>query len=270
MSEPLPIRMLALDLDGTVLGPDRKPHPETAAAIHEALAAGLAVVLASGRMPLSIRRVAGELGISPAVVGLNGALVETETGERLHTGTVGQAAQDAVVDYAYATRVHLSVYDETGVSYAFDSEWGRRYAERVGGISPSVLPEAELRAMAAYKLLFADDPEAIVRHRAAIAPSLSEDDATITESEPDYLEFLPPGVSKAGGLELLARRAGIVPAQVAAIGDYLNDVEMLTYAGLSGAMGNAHPEVKRVAGVVVGTNADGGVAEFIRSYVLQR
>ena len=84
-----------------------------------------------------------------------------------------------------------------------------------------------------------------------------------TDSEPHFMEFLAPGTSKASALREVGMRLGIPAYETAAIGDYLNDLEMVTYAGIGAAVGNAHPVLRENANVTVSTNEAGGVAEFV-------
>ncbi len=269
-SPTTPIRLLAMDLDGTVLGPDRLPHPRSAELIRAASAAGIRIVLASGRMESSIGLIGESLGVPFARVSLNGALVLDDEARELAGTKVPPRAGAAVVGYAVENRVHVSMYDREGVLYAFDSEWGRRYAARVVGARPRLADPELLKTGAFYKLLLADDAGRIPEHARNVLPLLDPADVDLTESEPEYLEFLPKGTDKSTGLRTVAEHYGIPREATAAIGDYLNDVAMLRWAGLSGAVANAHPQAKAAADVAVGPNTEGGVAEFIERYVLQR
>ncbi|RYG88042.1 HAD family phosphatase [bacterium] len=263
------IRLLALDLDGTVLRKDRHPHPASAAAIRAAHEAGVTIAYASGRSSASIARVAEEIGVNGARISLNGALVRDETGKIVSSTRVPQKAGAAIIDYAVANQVHVSMYDEDQVLYAFDSEWGQRYASRVIGARPLIVDPEELKTRMFNKLLLADDAARIPTHAAAMAERLDRADVDPTESEAEYLEFLPAGTNKASGLTKIAESLGITAAETAALGDYLNDREMIAWAGVSGAMGNAHPDLKALASVTVGHHEEGGAAEFIERYVLQ-
>ena len=263
------IRLLALDLDGTVLKKDRHPHPASAAAIRAAHAAGIQIAYASGRSSASILRVAEEIGVYGARISLNGALVRDERGAIVSSTRVPRRAGAAIIDYAVSNRVHVSMYDEDQVLYAFDSEWGRRYAGRVIGAQPLIVDPEELKTREFNKLLLADDAARIPVHAAALSERLDAGDVDPTESEAEYLEFLPRETNKASGLTKIATSLGIPASDCAALGDYLNDREMLAWAGLSGAMANAHPDVKSIASVVVGHHEEGGAAEFIERYVLQ-
>lgn len=263
------IRLLALDLDGTVLTKARHPHPASAEAIRRAREAGVQIAYASGRSSASIARVAEEIGVGGARISLNGAFVRDENGDVVSSTRVPRRAGEAIIRYAVENRVHVSMYDEDQVLYAFDSEWGRRYASRVIGARPMIVDPEILVTREFNKLLLADDEAKIPIHAAAMAERLLPGEVDPTESEAEYLEFLPHGTNKASGLQKIARSLGIAPHEVAALGDYLNDREMIQWAGLSGAMGNAHPDLKRLADVTVGHHEEGGAAEFIERYVLQ-
>jgi hydroxymethylpyrimidine pyrophosphatase-like HAD family hydrolase len=87
--------------------------------------------------------------------------------------------------------------------------------------------------------------------------------STVTFSKPNYLEILPVGVNKAKAVGVLAQFLGVALSEVAAIGDGLNDLEMLSEVGFAIAMGNASDRVKAAAGLVVGSNNEAGVAQAV-------
>ena len=105
---------------------------------------------------------------------------------------------------------------------------------------------------------------------AQFAQAYSErvNDAVLVSSEANYLEILPAGVSKGNALKYLAEYLRIPLREIIAVGDNLNDVEMLSEAGLGVAMGNAHPELKKVADHVTDSNDNDGVAKLIEHYLL--
>jgi hydroxymethylpyrimidine pyrophosphatase-like HAD family hydrolase len=127
----------------------------------------------------------------------------------------------------------------------------------------------EVRQMNLLKLILIDHPSAIKGHHDALADLLSPRLGALTESEPEYLEVLSPEASKGLGLKVLSESLSIAQSETAAIGDYLNDLEMVQWAGIGAAMANAQPEVKSIAQVEVATNNDAGVAEFI-DYLIER
>jgi hypothetical protein len=87
----------------------------------------------------------------------------------------------------------------------------------------------------------------------------------LTESEGKHIEVCDPSVNKAVAVQFVVERAGGQREQVAAVGDGMNDLEMLQWAGLGAAMGNASDRVKQAADVVIGSNAEGGLAEFLKA-----
>jgi Cof subfamily protein (haloacid dehalogenase superfamily) len=118
------------------------------------------------------------------------------------------------------------------------------------------------------KLMVIGEPERIRKILVEGHKTFDANQVELTESEPEYLEFLPAHVSKGQALDRLSRYLGIEQHNVMAIGDYLNDVEMISWAGYGVAMGNAMAEVKAVAQAVTTTNNEGGVARAI-AIVLQ-
>lgn len=255
--------LIAIDLDGTLLTGERTPHFRHIEAIARARAAGMTVVLASGRIRPSMRPFAEPLGVETPMICSNGGHVLGPDGEEVSVDLLDKSVFDMVCEYARETGVHVSVYTRDQLLYLRETEWGFAYARRVRSTIPTVVTIEEARATEMLKVLFIDQPDRIQQHLAYMAPRIDPTKCRLTESEPEYLEFLPPSVSKGRALARLADAMGIPQTRVAAIGDYLNDLEMITYAGHSAAMGNAAPAVKAAAGRVVGTNEEGGVADFI-------
>ena len=112
------------------------------------------------------------------------------------------------------------------------------------------------------KLLFIGPPDLFPRFSAELGEVLVHP-CTLVNSEPDYFEVLPPGVSKGTALQELASCLGLVLSQIVAFGDSLNDIEMLEAAGLGVALGNAHPALARRAGVVIGHHGTDTIARFL-------
>jgi len=133
---------------------------------------------------------------------------------------------------------------------------------------PGLATADQVRRMSLLKLILIDNPAVIRRHRDELGALLPSDIAFLTESEPEYLEVLSPNANKGLGLKTLSESMGIRQDETAAIGDYLNDVEMVRWAGIGAAMANAVDEVKLAADIHVRSNDDGGVAQFI-DYLLE-
>jgi Cof subfamily protein (haloacid dehalogenase superfamily) len=263
------IELLALDLDHTTLTEERKIHPDNFAAVQRAVSAGIKVVLASGRMMLTMLPFADQLELTSPLICCNGALVVDESRETLFERVVPLEIFDLLLKYAEEKELQVNAYSKNELLILKSSGWLQEYSRRVRSVQPIHVTVEEARAKPLLKVLFLDDAEAVVRHRTNLEPLIRPELARVTVSEPEYLEFLPSNVSKGESLAFLAKRLGIEQTNVAAIGDFDNDVEMLAWAGLSAAVANASEPAKNAASILVSSNEDGGVAEFIDHYVLK-
>jgi len=263
------IRLLAIDLDGTLLTPSRTIEPKSIEAINRATEAGVIVLLASGRIRPSMSKFAQIVGLAngPMICG-NGTHAMLSSTEELFYRPLDRLAQDTLIAYAQANDLHLNLYSRDHFYFLKDTAWGDIYRSRVETIVPETLTTSP-HEVPCIKAMIVDEPERIAGHLAHLGPTMEPLGTRATESEPEYLEFMDSGASKGDALAAMADRLGIMQSESAAIGDYLNDVEMLEWAGLSGAMGNGHPAAKSAANVVVRSNEQGGVAEFIEQFVLK-
>jgi len=259
----MPIRLLAIDLDGTLLTKERVPHPDNVRAIRRAIESGITVVPASGRIADSIRQFSDALCLDGAMICCNGAHVFGEDGgELLHVGLASQAV-DITVDYVERSGVHVNVYTRKTMYFLGESEFGEMYRRRVRAVIPELTTADRVRAMPLLKLILIDHASEVPQHRIALEAILEPSIAALTESEPEYLEVLSPSANKGLALKALSESMGIRQEETAAIGDYLNDVEMVQWAGLGAAMANAAAEVKSAADMTVPSNDEAGVAWFI-------
>lgn len=262
-------RLLAIDLDGTLLRSDRTPHPENVTAINRARQAGIRVVLASGRISMSVLDFSRTLGLDGAMICSNGGHVQgPDNSELLHLGLSKEAVKIAL-EYTEQANVHTSAYTRDNLYFLGQSEWGEKYRQRVRIVMPEIATVQEVTDMNLLKLILIDEPDRIQRHRLELERLLPQSLAALTESEPEYLEVLSPDANKGRGLKVLSESLGMQQQETAAIGDYLNDLEMVSWAGIGAAMGNAADEVKKVADLQVPTNEEAGVAFFI-DYLLER
>ena len=245
--------LVAADLDGTLV--DRAVTwadglPEALAGVR---AAGVPAVVCTGRMLQSVQRVAARLGITEGpVVCYQGALVaDIGTGEWWrHTPMDGDAAAE-VVRHVRSLGRQLNAYIDDRLYVEELTPWARRYADHVEvGIESVPDLEDEVRRRPPTKLVLVtsvDDVDAIL-------PGLQKrwtGRLYVVRSQPEYIEFADASVSKSGALAWLCDRLGLPRDGVVTLGDGMNDVDMLLWAGLGVAVAEAAQPVRDAADIVV-------------------
>jgi Cof subfamily protein (haloacid dehalogenase superfamily) len=262
-----PFRLAAVDLDDTLLGPDHRISPRNAAAVQTLKDAGIFVVIASGRMHASTSPFAEELRLDTPVVSYNGALVQVPaTGEIYHHVPVSAEIAAEIADFAEANRLPLNYYLEDKLRVKERTGWSDLYHSRTGSEIHVVGSLRQYEGREPTKLLLLGEPERI-KEWSALFKSRYGDRLNVLISNPDYLEFIAPQVSKAYGLEAVGHRTGIAAEEMIAFGDSGNDVAMLEYVGCGVAMGNARAEVKAVADYVAPRSDEDGFALAVEACI---
>ncbi len=256
-------RLVATDIDGTLLSPEDLVPPRAAAVISRLVADGVAFVLVTGRPPRWIPPVVTQLPMARFAVCANGGVLYDAAEDRvLWARTIDPAtlAELAAVIAETLPGSRLAVEgvggDAAGDHFIAEPDYVHAW---VGGDNHTV-PRADLLGRPAVKMLIRDSELSSAAMLAALAPRVG-DLADLTYSHPRGLvEVSPAGVTKATGLAEVAQRLGIEAADVVAFGDMPNDLEMVRWAGHGVAMGNAHPALKDVADEVTASNAEDGLA----------
>jgi len=291
-------------MDGTLLDSRSQVLPSSVAAIKAALAAGVGVMLATGKArpaAMSAMQKVGLLG-DGLVVGRNnpglflqGLAVHGFDGELIGGGCLTSDIVASAFQYSVSTGTPICGFlgDECvtiGSMTPEIEELHTRYYEPLAAVAPSV--DAVLAACSSSsflsagdqsssgnlktifptkmrKLLFMTSPDIV---STVLKPywetRLLETDVTTMQAVPEMLEIVPRGCNKFVGLQQLLRHAALPVDAVMAIGDGGNDFELVQGVGVGIAMGNAVPEVKKAAVEVMASNDDGGIAEAIEKYIL--
>ncbi|NEE01600.1 Cof-type HAD-IIB family hydrolase [Phytoactinopolyspora halotolerans] len=256
-----PPRIVATDLDGTLLRSDGSISPRTLSAIRQAEDAGATVIFVSGRPPRWLDILAGAVGSHGLAVCANGALVYDVAGRRI----VEQypLAADAAMEVAHALRAAVP-----GVTFAMERElvYGKEPAFRHRWVLPQGALECELEVLLAEPVakLLARHDEMAPAEFIKLGTDVIGELATATYSDGQaLLEISAPGISKASTLAALCAERGVGADEVVAFGDMPNDVLMLEWAGTSYAMANAHPDVVAAADARCASNDEDGVAEVL-------
>jgi Cof subfamily protein (haloacid dehalogenase superfamily) len=264
--------LIATDVDGTLLDDDEKISSRTRAAARAVVDAGAQFVLATGRPPRWVRPIVDQLGFTPMAVCANGAVIYDPSTDRivsvrtLSADALGELAEIAtrVIPGAglAVERVGRSAHD--AATPQFVSSPGYEHA----WLNPdnTEVSIEDLLSAPAVKLLIRKAGASSAAMAAALAKHVGiEGDITYSTNN-GLVEIVPLGISKATGIQELARPRGITAAEVVAFGDMPNDVPMLGWAGLGVAMGNAHPDAVAAADEVTTTNAEDGVARVLERW----
>ena len=261
------IRCIAIDLDDTLLGSDLKISAENKQAIRRAIAAGVKVLLASGRMVQSMRPYAEELKLDVPLIAYNGAIIqEAISGKILYHRPVPTPEALKLVPYFRAAQIHLNAYINDELYMDKLTEWGKRYAANAGVTAHPIGDLCEYLQQPSHKMLGVGEIEGIDAIQAQLKKDFGET-VQFIKSKPTYLEILAPDVSKGLALQEVATNWGLDASEVMAIGDAPNDLSMVAWAGVGVAIGNAAEVVKAKAKMVVADHNHNGVAEAINKAV---
>ncbi|MDR2747926.1 MAG: Cof-type HAD-IIB family hydrolase [Treponema sp.] len=267
-----PIRMLVLDLDDTLLRSDLSISYRTRNIIKKAVAQGLVVVLASGRIPAALDQFSKTLGMNKYpgyLICSNGTIIqESNTGKIILEIQLGIETALAVYDLATAEGFPVQVYEDD-IMYVSKTNEFTRYDQKLTGLKQVVADDFHaVVKKGCNKLLIPGDPMLLQPLEILIRTYLGSD-ITLFTSKPYFLEILPRETDKGTALAKVAGMLGVEQKSVAAIGDSMNDEAMIRWAGLGVAMANADDRIKKIAGMVIEkSNDEDGVADFIEQYIL--
>lgn len=270
------IRLICLDMDGTLLDDDHATvPPRNVAALRAAAERGAAVTIASGRAWSLLRAVDAQIGVTRYAVLSNGAAVlDVATGEWIYRRPMDPAARRTILTLLLDWGLPFEVYCE-GENYiqadrteqVVGSALSPEFAQVLRSVSH--FPEdlnAALEGKAVEKIHIFHVPPECRQELLDVVEACGP--LAVTTSFGENMELTAPGVNKGSAVQALCARLGLGPDQVMAFGDAGNDLELLGWAGWSFAMGNASDEAKAVAHYTTGTNREGGVGMAVEQYLL--
>jgi Cof subfamily protein (haloacid dehalogenase superfamily) len=251
------VRLIASDIDGTLLHDDGAMSDRTVAALAAAEDAGLLVVLCTGRPPRWMKPVAEATGHHGLAVVANGALVYD-----LHTERV---IEEFPIDVDVARALTTALRDAVpGIAFAVERATGMLH-------EPAYVPLGRYETIEADLEVLLEEPMAklIAKHPEMTSAELHDaiahlaDVVELTYSAGTIVEISAPGITKAFALERVAAERGLTAADAVAFGDMPNDIPMLTWAGRGVAVANAHPDVLAIADEVCASNEEDGPAQVV-------
>ena len=264
-------KLIAIDMDGTLLREDKTVSKGTVNAINMARKKGIKIVLATGRPIEGVNAYLKELDLisrEDYVLTFNGALVQnTFTEEIVARNTIKGKDYKRLYDISKKVGVNIHAFSNLGCITPKMS----KYTEVEGTINKipvRVLPvELVGDQEDIMKVMMIDEPEVLDKAIEKLPKEIYED-YTVLRSTPYFLEFLSKKSNKGEGVKALADFLNIKQEEVICIGDAGNDLHMIKYAGLGVAMGNAFEEVKEIADYITKNNEDDGVAHVINKFAL--
>ncbi|MBQ3552669.1 MAG: HAD family phosphatase [Clostridia bacterium] len=243
-------KLIAFDIDDTLLPENKHLSRENMYAIEKALSAGVFVTLATGRGYLGSKPIAEALNIDGPMINYGGAMInDAKTGRNMHAEYIDWSIAREIMEFAREQGVHAHIYQGDGLVYAHESEYPVSYAKKLK-IPSSFDEEMHTKEWSHIpKVLIMTDEKGVER----IYPLARErffGRVEIALSSPGFIEFNRLGVNKGSALARLSDMLKISRDQVIAVGDNTLDLEMIEWAGLGVAVSNAADCVKEAAKVV--------------------
>lgn len=263
-------KLVAIDLDGTLLTDELTISPGTVAAIQKTVEAGTMVTIATGRMFSSAKLIAEQLDMNVPLITYQGALIKKVNGEEaMYERTVPPEVAEQLIKISQERNIHLQVYQDDTLFGAVENEKLIAYANAVKVpyvVEPDLM---KLAQKGITKFLFIEDPEMLNKLQIELENSIGLH-AHIAKSKKHFLEITHPEANKGSALLYLAKQLGIEQSEIIGIGDNHNDLELVLSAGLGVAMGNAVKEVKGIADYTTFSNNEEGVLHVLEKFVLER
>jgi len=265
----MPYRLIAMDLDDTLLHDDLTVSGPTREALKRAMDLGVHLTIATGRMYASARQIARQIELNVPIITYQGSLVRNLLdGQTLYERNVPVRAARLFYEYCREHGLHLQTYIDDQLFAAEENERLKAYAaqSKIPYTIESQFGELVSTSTQQTKLIIIDEPSRLD----AIKPELEAllgPGVHLTKSKSNFLELTHEEGTKGHALKFLAAHYGISMEETIAIGDAWNDREMIEAAGLGVAMANAVPELKALANFVTLSNNEDGVKYVLEKFV---
>lgn len=263
------IRLLAIDLDDTLLRDDNTISAYTRDVLLKAQNAGYTVLIATGRMYQTAKPVGVTLGIGdvPMVLFSGGLIQRIASGEKLWESTIPEATAHQILALAKEHDWYIQSYIDDVLYVHHETDFSHEYEAKTGATATYVGDRIYTQPGCPNKLLIIENPDRLNAIQQELTARMG-DAVEIVRSKVNFLEINAPNTSKALAVERMAQSLGLTAENVVAFGNSENDISMLRYAGKAIAVANAEDPVKAVADVVCGANNEDGVAHWIEEQLL--
>jgi len=266
----LKYKLIAVDVDGTLLNSKSELSEDTEKAIKNAVDAGAFFIVSTGRPAAGIKRFSKVAGVDMPFILFNGAVVMMSMSQKvLYRQGLDISVAEEIVAAGKQRNTTIAIWTEKNLC-AFSLNDRIKSYKSISGIEPLIIEKvSDLKNETIIKVLWYDEVDKISEYQTEMQDWFGEK-ANCHISRPYFLEFVDLKASKAIALEKIGEWFDIERKEMIAIGDGYNDISMIEYAGLGVAMGNAPDGVKSVADIVAPTNDNDGVAKIINKYILNK
>lgn len=273
--EKLNVRLMAFDLDDTLLDSNTNISDKTVTTLKKCAEKGIYIVLCSGRAKAGMTKFQERIGLTQSEYGkymatINGcSLFNLQTGKEIFSRSVETHVLLEVNHMAEEMGLYSEVYSANTIFYKKETEWTLKDVQ-LCKVTGQIVPEYEkfISENKFPKMLVPGEPEKLKILQEKAKEKLG-DRASIFTSKPFFLEVLPPDCGKGIAVLWLAKHLGIPEEQTMAFGDAMNDENMIRLCGFGVAMKNGNEELKAMADFITyKTNDEDGVADFIEKHVL--
>jgi Cof subfamily protein (haloacid dehalogenase superfamily) len=269
------IKLLVLDIDGTIAGKSNQVNSKVIRAIQAVKNRGIKVTIATGRMYRSALRFYEAIQGDLPLIAYNGAWIQCPSSKQLHSHLplnceVGIQLLDYIQTWKYGKKLEIHCYFNDQLYVERITEKTKIYSQR-SGIKPNLINDLRtvIKQNSTKILTICYQPKIMAQLKEELAQYFDFQHLYVTQSSEIYLEATNPLVNKGAAVGYLTEKIlGLKPENVMAIGDNFNDLEMLKYAGLSVAMDDAPAEVKNIAQWVAPSVEDDGVAIALEKFLL--
>lgn len=273
IGEIMDFKLIALDIDGTLLNSNKELTPHTRYALIEAQRQGKRIIIASGRHPVGVVPLANDLmlgrygGFIMAFGG--GKIIDCTTGKTVVSKLFPKEYLPDIVGVLKDSNITVMVHDERKI-FANNRVNDYTYVERDILKMDMIAVDDFISAVNfdINKILLAGEPDELDKYQEILSKRY-DGLLDVYKSAPYFLEIMPFGVSKGSMLPLLLEKLGVNKDELIAFGDNYNDMTMIGYAGFGVAMSNGEEEVKKIANYVCESNDDDGIAKTLEKFVLK-
>ncbi|MGB6454736.1 MAG: Cof-type HAD-IIB family hydrolase [Streptosporangiaceae bacterium] len=267
---PLTVQLLLADVDGTLVTQDKVLTDQAIEAVHLLHDAGVIFAITSGRPPRGMAMLIAPLDLQTPIAAFNGGLLVDRNMNVIEQRVLPEDLVVPVADMMSSFKLDVWLY--SGADWYVPKADGPHVARETWTVKfePKVMSDGVtgLTGSVAKLVGVSDDHDAVDKATAAVHDKFG-DHVSAAASQPYYLDVTHPQANKGAVAKYLAAKYKLDPADIATIGDMPNDVLMFAHSGLSIAMGQSSPEVKRAARRVTTSNEDEGFANAVRTFILR-